>query len=142
MANHNIDLGGVEHKVLLQVKAGPVSTLDLHTTLQPTMSPADLASTVCNQLQAEDVLDYWDGKWMLGANGQALLNFLEFKAKNQTEATPTVAALRTYKPPSHHYVGDELKVTSPRAGAYDFLAKPSRMGDALVPHPTAHLANT
>lgn len=142
MSNHNLEIGGVAHKVLLQLKDGPASTLELYDRVQPNMPAADLASIVCNQLQAEDVLDYWDGKWMLGANGLAMLNFLEFKAKNQDTTTPTVAALRTYTPPSHHYAGNELKVTSPRAGAYDFLAKPSRMGDALVPHPTAHLANT
>jgi len=39
------------------------------------------------------------------------------------------------------YTGEELRDTCLRKGAYDFLALPSRYGDNLVAHPTAHLAS-
>lgn len=45
--------------------------------------------------------------------------------------TPTVAGPR--RPISHEaYTGGELEMRSPRAGAYDALKLPSRMGDRLV----------
>lgn len=142
MPDHNIELHSTKHKVLQLLKTGPLCTLDLHAKLGlEDLPPADLVSLVCNELQAGDVLDYYEGQWLLGDNGHALLNFLELKAKASNPDKEIVAALRCYKPPAGSYNGDELKVTSPRRGAYDFLAKPSRMGDEFVAHPTAHLAN-
>jgi hypothetical protein len=134
--------GGLQQQVLLVLSIGNYTVDRVWDTLvhplKRMLSITEFQRECLDVLEHEGHVSYFDSKYSLTSEGRVMLNFLA--SQNVRSKTLTIAAKKEYTVPEGSYQGDELKVSTPRRGAYDFLALPSRYGDDYVQHPTAHLA--
>lgn len=139
---HQIRAGSLQHHVLRALKDLEGKDAEgIWGTLLPQkirlISLDDLRDSYLKVMIVSDLVTQNGSLYSLTINGYAMLNFLNLKSSNRSKLSIVKRAdLRT----SGSYSGEELKATCDRKGAYDFLGLPSRMGNELVPHPTAHLA--
>lgn len=151
LRGHNYLPNGIHNQVLLQLSLGNQTTDTLWKSLvhplKRLMSLEEFTYDCLGILAQEGhiTLVGQDGpvtmagsECSLTSQGRAMLNFLASQVARSK--TLTVAAKKEYTVPEGSYKGEELKVSTPRRGAYDFLALPSRIGDEYIQHPTAHLA--
>jgi hypothetical protein len=141
---HQIRAGSLQHHILRALRdvAGKDAE-GIWGMLLPQkirlISLDDLRDSYLKVMQHSDLVVQTGNVYSLSINGYAMLNFLNLKSDNRNKlAIVKKADLRT----SGNYSGEELKATCDRKGAYDFLGLPSRIGNDLVPHPTAHLAES
>lgn len=139
---HQIRAGSLQHHILRALKDLEGKDAEgIWGTLLPQkirlISLDDLRDSYLKVMVVSDLVTQNGSLYSLTINGYAMLNFLNLKSDNRSKLSIVKRAdLRT----SGNYSGEELKATCDRKGAYDFLGLPSRMGNELVPHPTAHLA--
>ena len=133
---------GIHNQVLLQLSLTPKAAGGLWETLvhplKRMLSFTDFKVDCLGTLESEGHIVLSGTEYSITTEGRAMLNFLASQAHKPN--TLTVAAKKSYTVPTGLYNGAELKVSTPRRGAYDFLAMPSRYGDEYKAHPTAHLA--
>jgi hypothetical protein len=141
---HQIRAGSLQHHILRTLKdlegkdAEGIWGMLLPQKIR-LISLDDLRGAYLKVMKDSDLVTQVGSVYSLTINGYAMLNFLNLKADNRSKLSPVKKAdLAT----SGSYSGEELKATCDRKGAYDFLGLPSRIGNALVPHPTAHLAES
>lgn len=136
--------GGFQHKVLKLVRLEPLSSAALYEAVegigQVLVSVAEFVTDCASVMHQHGYLHFDHGKWSITSLGCGVLNELDMKQRAAEPRLVTVAAKKVYKPDPGTYLGLELQAVVYRKGAYDFLALPSRFGDTLIPHPTAHLA--
>ena len=142
LRGHNYLPDGIHNQVLLQLSLNAQS-LDgiwdsLVHPLKRLMSLNDFKIDCLEVLVSEGRIQLAGAEYSITGQGRAMLNFLA--SQSAKPKTLTVAAKKSYTVPIGFYNGAELKVSTPRRGAYDFLAMPSRYGDEYKAHPTAHLA--
>lgn len=144
LRGNNYLADGIHSKVLNTLKLGSRSTQELMLNIQhrlvELLSPSDFVTDCLAVMAVEGHIELRKGEWNIMPNGIAMANFLSFKASKKMKLS--VADHYGYRPSASEYQGHELQTTSPRRGAYDFLALPSRYGSEYVPHPTAHLAES
>lgn len=136
-------LNSLEAQVLKATECGGLNSLDLYGKIAPSTAYLNLASFVTDTLAVmaeQGVMLFRDGVWSHGPGAFTALSWLgELARAEQIKGKLTVATGR-YSPPTDHYSGAELQTTCLRKGAYDYLGKPSRIGNEFVNHRTAHLA--
>ena len=139
---HQIRVGSLQHHILKSLRNIDGKDAEgIWGALLPQkvrlISLDDLRNSYLKVMKVSDLVTQVGSIYSLSLNGYAMLNFLNLKADSRSKlSTVKRADLRT----SGLYLGEELKGTCTRPGAYDFLGLPSRMGNELIPHPTARLA--
>lgn len=139
-------LNSLQVAILTRLKQGPESSRKLYLASLNTVGYLKFSGEELNQAQVlleefvADVLAHY-----------AELGLIQFLGAGMWEATEEGFRLlrlsvmddpkrALYKMDDTHYLGEELKATCLRPGAYDFLAHPSRIGDALVLHKNFQLS--
>jgi hypothetical protein len=141
---HQIRAGSLQHHILRALRdvAGKDAE-GIWGMLLPQkirlISLDDLRDSYLKVMQHSDLVVQTGSVYSLSINGYAMLNFLNLKSDNRSKLSVVKKADLRF---SGNYSGEELKATCDRKGAYDFLGLPSRIGNDLVPHPTAHLAES
>lgn len=139
---HQIRPGSLQHHILKTLQNSEAKDPDgIWGELLPQkirlISLDDLRNSYLKTMRESDLISQNGSFYSLTLNGYAMLNFLNLKSSNRR--APVAAGRLDFKP-SGNYIGEELKGTCARKGAYDYLGLPSKMGNVLVPHPQAHLA--
>lgn len=142
----NYETNSVEHKLLQQLGEHLTVTAEaMHEVGKAakvlSFSLSEFMTDIVGKMAMNDHVRRNGDGWSLTVQGGAALNHLNAKAQALRTSQLSIAAKKTYTPSSGEYNGAELKVVVYRRGAYDFLALPSRFGDQLIQHPTAHLAH-
>lgn len=136
-------IDGVQHHLLrslLEVPQGSQALYNQTTAdFKGLYSLSDFVTDGLTVLSEQGYISYADTLWTITVQGRALANFLSMKSRSKS--IPSVAGAWDYQVPRGSYQGTELQATVHRRGAYDFLRCPSRYGDVLVQHPTAHVAD-
>ena len=139
LKSHQYSLEDLHHQILrlLSNESRSSKTLynDLPDRAKEFISLSDLVTDVTSVMRTEHILSYEDGLWCITSTGMGLLRHLELTARPPLKLS--VASKKQYEVASGCYNGAELRDTCLRAGAYDFLAKPSLYGNTLVEHRTA-----
>jgi hypothetical protein len=141
-------MNNVRNSILLQLADGPAEWLGVAAQGlgdKPSKEAQELVITL-GQLAAEGLVHHDNVTFnlTLTEEGQAAVGaIMALEAAKQLQVVK--APVRPVPVPKHlrnegTYYGDELSATCHRVGAYDFLGKPSRMGDSLQAHPTAYLS--
>lgn len=142
LRGHSYVPNGIHNQVLLQLSLLPKGAgglwEDLVHPLKRMISFSDFKTDCLGTLEAEGHITLTGSEYSLTPEGRAMLNFLA--SQSVKPQTLTVAAKKEYTVPTGFYQGEELRISTFRRGAYDFLALPSLYGSEYKSHPTAHLA--
>ena len=141
---HQIRAGSLQHHILKALRNVEGKDAEgIWGTLLPQkirlISLDDLRNAYLKTLRTSELVTQAGSIYSLTLDGYATLNFLNLKSDSKARNKLIMVKSADLKT-SGRYLGEELTASCGRAGAYDFLGLPSRIGNELIPHPTAHLA--
>jgi hypothetical protein len=141
-------MNDVRNSILLQLADGPVEWRGAAAQMLGEKSTKEVQELVITlgQLAAEGLVQRDNQTFILTLTEEGHAAFGAIMALELAKQLHVVKAPPRPEPVPKHlrgndtYYGEELLATCHRVGAYDFLSKPSRMGDNLKAHPTAYLS--